>query len=346
MLLDAPTFELVLTPEAALAMVQKEVQKRGWKKTEIEEIRLVYTPYWVFSFDVLAEGSQPSGRAAINAHTGEIDETLPMLLERPLDKTKKTDEKSGGAEVESTSISREEVDRVAPAKIASQIGVKKDAISVSAISKYYVPAYRIWAVVPPETGDTYKIVVDALLGIPTGLEALPAKTRGWNDDKAITLEKLKSPQGWTSLIGMTIGSILGGGANGRKALLALLAIAAVILFFTAFSRSTITVKCMASQELLGEKPMFGFGEQPLLPKTNRAGQLYVNGVCQLKNTGKDATTVCVKVFLKTDGKDTALFNSTCVANLQPGDTPAEKEFTISWTSPTPSKYTLGFERFV
>src|SRR3989338_6310434 len=67
MILDAPTFELVLTPEAALGIIQKEVSRKRWAKWEVEDIRLVYTPYWIFSFDVTAEGAQPSGRVAMNA---------------------------------------------------------------------------------------------------------------------------------------------------------------------------------------------------------------------------------------------------------------------------------------
>lgn len=350
MMLDAPSFNLVLTPEAALSIVQKEVQKKGWKKVEVEEIRLVYTPYWVFSFDVLAEGSQPSGRAAINANTGDLDEIVPMLLERPFEKTKKTDDKAKDAEVEGTSISRPEAERVAPAKVAAMVGLKKDSVAVSALSKYYIPAYRIWVVVPPEQGDTYKISVDALLGAPQGLEGVPVKGAkpGWGDDTEITLEKMKSPQGWAQLVGATMNSILSGSIfSSRPAVLALLALVAIALAIFVFGQTAVKVECRPSADLVEASPFLSLSnEQLVAPKLNRAGQLYVNGVCDFKNTGKEAVPVCAKVILRQDGKDSAHFNSTCIGNLQPSETPSQKEFTITWRAATQSKYSLRFERFV
>ena len=345
MILDAPSFKLVLTPEAALGLVQKELQKRGWKKVEVEEIRLVYTPYWIFSFDVLAEGSQPSGRAALNANSGELDEVIPIILEHPLDKTKKTDEKSEG-EVEGTAISRSEVERVAPAKIAAQVGLKKESISVSAISKYYIPTYRIWAVVPPKGGETYKLQVDALMGIPTGLDAIPGKGKGWQEETEFTLEKLKTPGGWAEMIGATFTALVGGKLS-RTGLLILLGLVAVSLAFIVFARTPISSECAVSQEMIGEKQFFNsLGEQYLNPLVNRAGQFYVNGECFFKNTGKEAQTVCLKVTLKIDGSESQFFNSTCIGNLQPSETPTEKEFTITWTYPAPAKYSIKVERFV
>lgn len=353
MMLDAPSFNLVLTPEAALAIVQKELQKRGWKKVEIEEIRLVYTPYWVFSFDVLAEGSQPSGRAAMNANAGDLDELVPVLLERPFEKTKKTDEKAGDAEVEGTSVSRAEAERVAPGKVAAQVGLKKDSVAVSALSKYYIPYFRVWVVVPPDEGDTYKLSVDALLGIPQGLDALPAKggQKGWGEDTEVTLEKMKSPQGWVQLLGATFNAIASGSIfSSRPAMFALLALVVVVgaLFF--LGQAAIKIDCKPSADLVGEKPFMsslGFGgDNPVSPKLNRAGQLYVNGVCEFKNSGKDAVPVCAKVILRQAGRDTAFFNSTCIGNLQPSETPAQKEFTITWDGRGGGEYALRYERFV
>jgi len=54
MMLDAQAFQTVLTPEAALGIIQKTIAQKGWKKSEVTDIKLVYTPYWLFSFDVIA----------------------------------------------------------------------------------------------------------------------------------------------------------------------------------------------------------------------------------------------------------------------------------------------------
>ncbi|KKW37671.1 MAG: hypothetical protein UY87_C0087G0010, partial [Candidatus Peribacteria bacterium GW2011_GWC2_54_8] len=87
----------VLSPEAALGIVQKTVLSKGWKQFDVSDVKLVYTPYWVFSFDVLAGESNPTGKTALNAYTGELNDYVPYLIERPLKKVKETEE---GAEAE------------------------------------------------------------------------------------------------------------------------------------------------------------------------------------------------------------------------------------------------------
>ncbi|MFH1442986.1 MAG: hypothetical protein ABIG96_03040, partial [Candidatus Micrarchaeota archaeon] len=209
MILDAPSFQLVLTPESALGVVQKEVQHRGWKKMEVEEIRLIYTPFYMFSFDVRAEGSAPiTGKAALNAYNGEISDFIPQLMERPLKKTKSGEE---GAEVEDTAISPSEAKEAAKEKIAAQTGLKSEMVSVSAFTKIYIPFFRVWM----EVGRSpMKIDVDALMGYPLGIENAPERQKTWGEATGETLSKLKSPSGWVELTGRAVGAVMGGGGHG------------------------------------------------------------------------------------------------------------------------------------
>src|SRR3989344_3884009 len=111
MILDAQSFKTVLTPEAALGIVQKSVLERGWKQYDVSDVKLVYTPYWVFSFDVLAGEASPTGKTALNAYTGDLNATAPSRLEGP---TKKTPQPEPGiqAEVLPTAISKSELNEV------------------------------------------------------------------------------------------------------------------------------------------------------------------------------------------------------------------------------------------
>ncbi|MEK6843760.1 MAG: hypothetical protein AABY04_04680, partial [Candidatus Micrarchaeota archaeon] len=185
MVLDAPTFKLVLTPESALGSVQKELNHKGWKKFEVEEIRLIYAPYYLFSFDVKSEGGSPpvAGKAALNAYSGEISDFVPMVLERPLQKQKNIEE---GGEVEDTAISMQEAKQAARDKIAAQTGLKSEMVSVSAFTKYYMPFFRIWLEVGHES---MKIDVDALMGAPLGLEAAPERKKTWDEATSETIGK-------------------------------------------------------------------------------------------------------------------------------------------------------------
>lgn len=210
MVLDAPTFNLVLTPEGALSLVQREAAHRGFKKIEVEEVRLIYTPFYLFSFDVRAEGNAPpiAGKAAINAYTGDISDLVPYIIDRPLNKTKNPSE---GGEVEETAITIPEAKDATKDKIAAQTGLGREKVSVSAFSKVYIPFFRIWL----EVGHTpLKVDVDALMGTPLGLEGLPHKEKTWGEATSETLSKLKTPSGWVDLTGKLIGSLTGGGKGG------------------------------------------------------------------------------------------------------------------------------------
>ena len=210
MVLDATTYNLVLTPEAALGMVQKEVTHHGFKKFEVEEVRLVYTPFYLFSFDVKAEGNAPpiAGKAAINAYNGDISDLIPYIIDRPLTKTKTPSE---GGEIEETAISLVEAKEATKDKIASQTGLPREKVSVSAFVKVYVPFFRIWLEVMHQP---MKVEVDALMGNPLGLEGLPHREKTWGEATSETLDRLKTPQGWVDLTGKLIGSLTGGGGGG------------------------------------------------------------------------------------------------------------------------------------
>ncbi|MFH1200330.1 MAG: hypothetical protein V1708_04640 [Candidatus Micrarchaeota archaeon] len=207
MILDAPTYKTVLTPEQALGIIQKELAKKGWKKPEVEDIRLIYTPFYSFSFDVAAEGSSPiTGKAALNAFSGDVNEIVPMILERPLTKLKEVKE----GEVEETSISLAEAREVAKDKLSVQTGVKREKISASAFVKSYIPFYRIWLSVHHEP---YKAEIDALMGSLVGLEGVHEKPKSWGEATSDTINKMKTPAGWVELGGKTVGALSGAGGG-------------------------------------------------------------------------------------------------------------------------------------
>lgn len=207
MILDAPTFELVLTPESALGIVQREAAHRGWKKLEVEEIRLIYTPVYLFSFDVKNENGPPiTGKAALNAYSGEISDFIPILLDRPLKKTKTPQE---GADIEDSAISLPEAKTAARDKIAAQTGLKTENVSASAFTKYYIPFFRVWLEIG---GAPLKVDVDALMGAALGMENAPERPKTWGEATSESLSKLKSPSGWIELANKAMGK--GGGGHG------------------------------------------------------------------------------------------------------------------------------------
>jgi len=221
-ILDAVALEAKLTPEAALSIVQKSLAQKGWKKHEVADIKLVYTPFWTFSFDVVTggQGPTPTGRTALNAFSGELNDLVPIILDRPIKRSKTAQE---GAEVESTSVSQHEAKDTAAMKIAAHVGgITKDMIAVSALNKIYVPFYRVWVNV---ADDTYKIEVDAAMGAPMGLDDIPTRQKGWDEATSETIDRMKSPKGWAELgaktAGVAVGATKPGGENTRYIILGL-----------------------------------------------------------------------------------------------------------------------------
>ncbi len=339
MILDANTFKLELTPEAALGILQKEVQRRGWRKLEVTEIRLVYTPYWVFSFDVLADSSVPTGRAALNAATGELDEFVPVLLDRPLKKTK---EAEGQAEVETTAISKSEAEKVAPVKVAAGAGIKKDNVTVSALTKIYVPAFRIWVTV--EGAGDFKVNVDAMLGMPSGAEQIPSREKTWDEATGETLDRMKTPSGIASLAGEAAGGVAGGGLLKNKPIVWVVMLIAIValLYFAAGGQKGAETACTVEERYLGAKQYLNLlGEQYLKPSKTHSGELFVKGTCTFKARGGEDAFAMAKITLVQDGVKTGVTNSTSAMAKGGSQLPVEKEFSLYWNGTLTHQYAIS-----
>ncbi|MFA5247460.1 MAG: hypothetical protein WC408_06260 [Candidatus Micrarchaeia archaeon] len=338
MLLDAQTYEIVLTPEIALSSVQKDLTSSGHKNIEVQQIRLFYEPFWIFTFDV--EGAQQpiSGKTALNASTGDVNEFVPMLLDRPLNKTKNTAENTE-CEVEPTSVDRKEVERVAQARVAAQIGVKKDQVSVSAFQKIYVPFYKIWLSVD---GTPYKAEVDGCLGATFGLEGVPRKQKGMDEVTKETLEKMKSPSGWLDLMGRTASSVAGGATSkegpipgmGKAGLwLILVAIIVVVFLLANPFKSNVTMNCAVDPEFLKtDLDLIVYKFQSINPGYSANNTLYVTGICSYTTKTVDGERVCPKIYINLDGSEInhKIASDMCGTKVVYGNYPTTKEFRIDW----------------
>ncbi|MFH1056767.1 MAG: hypothetical protein V1717_03165 [Candidatus Micrarchaeota archaeon] len=353
MLLDAPTFKTVLTPEAALGMIQKTVASKGWKQYDVSDVKMVYTPYWVFSFDVVAGEASPTGKTALNAYSGELNDYIPYVIERPLKKMKETEE-GFEAEVLPTSVSKNELSDVAATKVAAHAGIKKDMVAISAPTKFYVPSYQIWVDV---AGDSFKIDVDALLGNPFGAEAIPERPKGWSEAAGETVEKMKKPSGWIELFGKALGSLSGmakpggGGGNAQApwlkyALLGVIVLAlAYFVFFRAQGGGQGSVTCDLFSRYYHPAEWLGLGAKPVKPRVLPEGMLSVEGQCSFSNPGKeDIASIIALARINVDGVAIAQ-NSSFVGLWPPtGKTPTIKTFEIVWPGSNRQKYSFSFCR--
>lgn len=292
-LLDANAFNVVLTPEAAITSVQQAVASKNWKSSTLSDIKLVYVPFYIFSFDV-AEGNVPTGKAALNAYTGELNDFIPYLLERPLEKSRATDDRVQ-VEVESTTISQSEVKELASVKIANTVGAKKDQIVVSAVSKIYVPFYRIWVDV---AGDNFKIEVDACLGSPNGIDVIPARQKTWEENTQDTLTQMRTPAGFATLTSKTLAeaSKVGIPNSGNKYVQwIILGVVILVIAYFAFGSAFSSLTCKPYDDYLSKPTYAGlFGPRKITPSFNVKDQSFsLSGTCSFSSREKKENAIII-----------------------------------------------------
>jgi len=330
--------EARVTPEVALSIVQKALAKKGWTGVSVNEVRLVYTPFWVFSFDIVAEkGSSPTGKTGLNAFTGELNDLVPAILDRPIKKSRET-VKGGKPEIEPTAVSYREVKETAATKIAAHVGgIKADSVVVSAVSKLYVPFYRVWIDV---AGDTFKFEVDGALGIPMGLEDVPGKAKGWEEETGEALGKLKSPSGWVDLFSRLFSAKGGGSPVQRYAVLALIILALVFLVFVVPSMGG--VECKPDSGFYSPSKWFGLVKGGLSPEY-RAGKFVVEGECYVTGDFASDDALMIQVFVK-DAAKPDFFVALNITQLTGAHTEnLAKPFHLEWEDAV-DDYVFGFER--
>jgi len=336
MILDAVALQPVLTPEAALGVLDKELKRKKQLKAEITDVKLVYTPFWLFSFDVAgagASGPTPSGKTALNAYTGEINDFVPMLLGRPLKKGRSTPEGGVEAEIEPTAIDAAEVKEAAKAKVAAQLGVARESVIVSAFTKYYVPFYRVWLDV---ANDSFEVNVDACLGAPLGAEAIPGAKKSFSEDIAGNLKSVASPGG--------IAEAAKNPSKLKYLLLIVVAVLAVVLIVSRLGGGSSGADCKVNNDFLGN----GFlGAQELAPMELGRGRLLVQGICSFSNPGTEKQTfnVITRVVRKSNAIEILATNVTMVFELpNTGGSSRDVPFELSWTGVSDGDYKFEFEK--
>ncbi len=204
MALENPALALTVKVQDILYILEGILKQRNWKDFELASIKLVYTPFHLFNYDILVEDKDSqasqgtSGVMAINAVNGRLDPELVDIIEKQPVTYEKEISHDIQYEVAPIAISREELKETGRVKLAAQLGVKKESVSVSGIRTVYWP---VWTVFAELTGMVQKIEVDGVTGVPLNIEEVPTREKGWMEVTADTLQKMKSPSGWAELGG-------------------------------------------------------------------------------------------------------------------------------------------------
>ena len=202
MILDIPAVKNRLSINDVLGILDGIIKQKHWRSFDVASLKLVYLPYWVFNYDVYMEAKDQfgrtqsqtvGGRMALNAVDGNLaPEIVKMIEEEPVDFETEISHNIE-YEMEKPSISDEEIKEIAKIKVAGNMGMSKDNVTISGAKVIYVP---IWNVFVKVSKGVYKITIDSVLGYPSNYEKVPERERGMLEVTQEKLEELKNPEAW------------------------------------------------------------------------------------------------------------------------------------------------------
>lgn len=203
MYLSAPAFPINFTLEQAVEMIESMVQGKQWHKFEVGDLKLVYIPYWVFSYDTFSEivdeqgnktvSDTSSGKMALDAFTNELSEDVAYLADSSEAELQDKIETEYPHEIQRPKVRESAAKRIIPVRLAAQFGLGKENVIVSGLELVYIPIWYAWLTVAE---GTFKIEINAYTGEMSNAEEVPEREKGWLELTNETFEELKQPGAW------------------------------------------------------------------------------------------------------------------------------------------------------
>ncbi|MFH1256722.1 MAG: hypothetical protein V1494_05535 [Candidatus Diapherotrites archaeon] len=220
----SPSFKL----EEALKLIEQTIKEKHWTQFNVASISLIFTPYWVFSFEAFstagsgsgagaAEGESAgaeedfsfgavsdtqSGELSFSAVDSEVNEEIASLL----DEGELIQQPEEGYKFEAlrAKIRLNEAKEIAKIKAAHSASVPKDNVIVSNLRMVYFPE---WVADVEVAQGTFELTINGVTGEIFSTEEIPKRKKGWLELSAETLKELQSPGAW-----IKYSSEIGGGA--------------------------------------------------------------------------------------------------------------------------------------
>jgi hypothetical protein len=204
MILESPALALNIDVQSLVEIVDKTLKERNWKHYETVDFKLVYTPYYLFNYDVLIEQKEEtqtfsqgtSGLMAINAVTGKLEPHLVQIMDSQPVKYDKNTKDDLNPQVDKPAITMQELPDTCKIKMAGQFGVGKESLAVSGFRLTYWPVWRVFVSLPE---GIQKMEVEGVNGYTLNIEEVPEREKGWLEVTADTFEKMKTPAGLMEL---------------------------------------------------------------------------------------------------------------------------------------------------
>jgi len=204
MLLEHPALKLTVGVQDIINIIEALLREKNWKKFELMNFKLVYTPMYVFNYDVLMEQDVQgqtysqgfSGTMALNAVNSKLEPVVTEILEKQPVEYEKDISHDFEYELEKPAITRDELKDTCQIKMAGKFNVGKEAIAASGFRLIYWPVWRVFVTLPKRI---QKINIEAVSGYTLNIEEVPEKEKTWMQVTEETIDLLKTPEGWMKL---------------------------------------------------------------------------------------------------------------------------------------------------
>ena len=247
MYLDAPAFPVSFPIEKTIELIDALVKSKYWEDFTVGSLKLIYLPYWIFNYTAYEEKEDKgekktkelaSGKMSFDGMHGGLDEATASLYVSVEKETSNEPSEDYPFEVRKAKFSSSDVKEIAGVKLASNLGIAKENVIISAVEKTYLP---IWSTSVTITENNYLMEINAVSGEIMNEEEIPEREKGWLDITAETIDELKNPGSWvkyTSEVGKSVapktGSFFNSFMNDKSTQVIVLGIIAILVILWVF----------------------------------------------------------------------------------------------------------------
>jgi len=199
MLEEKQFFKVKIPLENAISLIDSSIKSKHWDNFSVAELKLVYTPFWFFSFDAFEQkenkaiSKHHTGKKTLNAKTNELSDFLAGFPEKDEAVIEKEVSKEFPSEILDAKISSQEAKEVASVRIASNLGFVKENVLISGLELFFVP---LWVTFVTVNNQNFRIQINAVSGDTSGAEKVPEREKGFLEITQETINDLKSPGAW------------------------------------------------------------------------------------------------------------------------------------------------------
>ncbi|MFH1664442.1 MAG: hypothetical protein ABH986_06620 [archaeon] len=198
MKLKEKSFPLSFSLQETTEFIKTTLEEKNWFDFEVIEVKIVFVPYYFFSFEAFFEDTNNNvsetvnGKMALDAMNSSLDESIAVPEETEL--VEKIDELPDNIPFEELKFElNEKVESIVQIKVAEHLKAKKSNVIIHSLKKVLYP---VWIIDFSVEEQTFQFRISGVDGSVISEEEIPEKELGFWEITAETLHDLQSPSSW------------------------------------------------------------------------------------------------------------------------------------------------------